>query len=165
MATGTAFHDVQEMRTSILLFGLKLFAILFFTDLLYVIVVVLLSDLLPTDSFHRTDFLLLLIHIVKSAIQIALVFRLLFRWLYHKYHLDSSGRKLFEQKGFLHTEEKMFDLKNLRDIKIDQSVFGKLGGYGNIIISTYASGGYQETIVLKQVQNPQKNMVLFKGII
>jgi hypothetical protein len=51
----------------------------------------------------------------------------------------------------------MFDLKNLRDIKIEQTVFGKIFGYGDIVINTSASGGYQETIVLRRIQNRKKH--------
>jgi hypothetical protein len=51
--------------------------------------------------------------------------------------------KLSERKGFIHNTGEDVRFKNLRDIKIEQTVFGKTIGYGDIVINTSASGGYQ----------------------
>ncbi|MFA5843096.1 MAG: PH domain-containing protein [Candidatus Gracilibacteria bacterium] len=90
---------------------------------------------------------------------------MLLHWLSHKYFIDYADKKLIERKGFFSTKEKLFDLKNIREIQINQGLFGKLFHYGDILLSASASGGYQETICLKKIQNPRESMEILKSCI
>ena len=37
---------------------------------------------------------------------------------------------------------------------MEQTIFGKIFNYGNIVLSISASGGYAEKVVMKKIQEP-----------
>lgn len=160
-----SFGAQEAMHGSICILGIKLFMILFLSDLLYVLIDIVLLNSFESDFYHHLNLLLLLFHIIKSLAQIILIFMVVFRWLYHKYYIDCEKKKLFELSGFFHTQEKMFDLKNIREVKIQQGVLGKLFHYGDIILNVTASGGYEEKIRISKIQNPRKNVEFFENCI
>lgn len=157
------FTGSRLMYSSIFILGFKLFMILFLTDLFYVLVDIISFDMFKSDFYHHLNLLLLSFHITKSIAQIFLIFMVVFRWLYHRYYIDCEKKKLFEQKGFLFSQEKMFDLKNIREVKIQQGIFGKLFRYGDIVLNIIVFGGYEKQLRLKKIQNPHENIDFFQN--
>lgn len=161
-----SLDKLDVMNEGVFILGFKLFVILFLMDIFYVFIdIFLLQANFPYDYYHHINLLLLFFHAIKSLIQIFLIFVVVFRWLYHKYYIDCLEKKLIELKGFFYTDEKLIDLKNIREIRINQSILGKLFRYGDIILNATASGGYQEKITLKRIQDPHRNMDLIKSCI
>jgi uncharacterized membrane protein YdbT with pleckstrin-like domain len=165
MADKKSYSAIESIHDSIFILGFKLFMILFLTDLFYSLIDILTWNVSQPDFLHHLGIILLIIHIIKSIIQILLIFKVVLGWLYHKYYIDFDGKKLFEQKGFFHTQKKTFDLKNLRDVKVQQGILGQFFRYGNIVLTVTASGGYEEKIVISKIQNPQKSAEFFENCI
>ena len=105
--------------------------------------------------YHNLILPLTSLYIFKSLVQITFVLWVVFHWLYHKYHIDYTQKKLYEYKGVLHSKEHMSDLKNVRDVSMEQSVFGKVFNYGTIVLTISASGGYVEKVFMRHIQEPK----------
>lgn len=150
-----SLNSHEPIHGSIFLLALKLFVIIFTSDLVYLLVDRLAFEALQTTLY--TNFILLLtgFYILKSFIQIILVIWVVFHWLFHKYHIDYVQKKLYEYRGIFHTKEHMSDLKNVRDVSMEQTLLGKIFNYGNIVLTITASGGYVEKIRIQKVQEPK----------
>ncbi len=161
--TTRSLNSYESIHGSIFLLALKLFMIIFFSDLFYLLVDILLLNTLQADYYYHLILIMSFFHIFKSLAQIALIFMVVFHWLYHKYHIDYGQKKLYEHKGFLHTKEHMSDLRNVRDVLMEQKFLGKLFHYGDIILTISASGGYVEKVVLKKIQSPDLYIDYFEN--
>lgn len=150
-----SLNSHEPIHGSIFLLALKLFVIIFVSDLVYLLIDRLLFGVVQNSIYNNLILFLTGFYIVKSLIQIILVILVVFHWLYHKYHIDYTQKKLYEYKGFFHTKEHMSDLKNVRDVSMEQTFFGKVFNYGNIILTISASGGYVEKVILKRIQEPR----------
>lgn len=150
-----SLNSHEPIHGSIFLLALKLFVIILTSDLVYLVIDRLLFQNVQTTIYTNFILLLTTFYILKSVIQIILVIWVVFHWLYHKYHIDYAQRKLYEYKGILHTKEHMSDLKNVRDVSMEQTLFGKIFNYGNIVLTISASGGYVEKVRIKKIQEPR----------
>ncbi len=150
-----SLNSHEPIHGSIFLLALKLFVIIFASDLVYLLVDRLAFEALQTALY--TNFILLLtgFYIFKSLIQIILVIWVVFHWLFHKYHIDYAQKKLYEYRGFFHTKENMSDLKNVRAVSMEQTLFGKIFNYGNIVLTISASGGYVQKVRIQKIQEPK----------
>lgn len=149
-----SLNSHEPIHGSIFLLALKLFVILFATDTIYLLIDRVLLETVQMDVYHNLILLLTGFYILKSFVQITLVMWVVFHWLYHKYHIDYAQKKLYEYKGFLHTKEHMSDLKNVRDVSMEQTIWGKIFNYGNIVLTISASGGYVEKVIIKRIHEP-----------
>lgn len=150
-----SLNSHEPIHGSIFLLALKLFVVLFATDAVYLLIDRLLFEAVQMDVYHSLILLLTGFYILKSLVQITLVLWVVFHWLYHKYHIDYAQKKLYEYKGFLHTKEHMSDLKNVRDVSMEQTIWGKLFNYGNVVLTISASGGYAEKVIMRKIQEPK----------
>lgn len=150
-----SLNSHEPIHGSIFLLALKLFVILFVSDAVYLLTDRLLFEALQMDMYHSLILLLTVLYILKSLVQITLVLWVVFHWLYHKYHIDYAQKKLYEYKGVLYSKEHMSDLKNVRDVSMEQSIFGKIFNYGTIVLTISASGGYAEKVRMKHIQEPK----------
>lgn len=155
---------MEPLVDSLFILAFQLFLILFLSSLAYLLIdIFFLQATVSFDYHHHVNLLLLSIHVIKSIVQIVLVMLVLVHWLFHKYYVDCVNKKLIERKGLLHIQENCFDLKNIREVKIRQGIFGKLFHYGDVFLTTSASGGYQATIRLRKIQNPHESMDILKS--
>lgn len=76
------------------------------------------------------------------------------KWMSTIYILQE--KQLVMRFGIFNATEKMYDLRNIRNVSINQNILGKLFNYGDLVIITSASGGYQEKIYLSGITNPKK---------
>ncbi len=149
-----SLNSHEPIHGSIFLLAIKLFVTLFVIDIVYLVIDRLLFQTVQIEVYSNLVLLLTGLYLFKSLVQIVLILFIVFHWLYHKYHIDYDQKKLYEYKGFLHTKEHMSDLKNVRDVSMEQTIFGKIFNYGNIVLSISASGGYAEKVVMKKIQEP-----------
>lgn len=150
-----SLNSHEPIHGSVFLLAFKLFVILFLSDAVYLLIDRSLFEGLQMDTYHNLVLLLTGLYIFKSLVQITLVLWVVFHWLYHKYHIDYAQKKLYEYKGILHSKEHMSDLKNVRDVSMEQTIFGKIFNYGNIVLTISASGGYAEKVRMKTIQEPK----------
>lgn len=150
-----SLNSYESIHGSTFLLALKLFLVFFVGDLLYFVVDIFFLGVLQSDLYSHIVFVLTIFHLFKSFVQISLVFVVVFHWLYHKYHIDYGQKKLYEHRGFFHTRERMSDLRNVRDVVMEQDMVGKMFHYGDIVLTITASGGYVEKVVLKRIQDPE----------
>lgn len=150
-----SLNSHEPIHGSIFLLTLKLFAAILISDIIYLLIDRLIFETIQHEAYSGLTLLLTGLYICKSIVQIGLVLGVVFHWLYHKYHIDYTQKKLYEYKGFLHTKEHMSELKNIRDVSMEQSVFGKIFNYGNIVLTISASGGYAEKVMMKKIQEPE----------
>lgn len=149
-----SLNSHEPIHGSIFLLAFKLFVALIVSDIVYLLIDRLLLEFLQIEIYSNLILLLSGLFLVKSLVQISLVLWIVFHWLYHKYHIDYEKKKLYEYKGFLHTKEHMSDLRNVRDVAMEQTILGKIFNYGNIVLTISASGGYVEKVIMKKIHEP-----------
>lgn len=154
----------EPIRESIVILIIKVFLIMFlFSTAFFVIELFSLKLDLP-ESYHNTVTVFLFFgHVLKSFLEIYFVINIIMKWLGNTYYFNIENRELIKSEGLLSVREKTYDLKNLRSIELEQNLVGKLFHYGNITISTSASGGYNDKIYLKGIPNPEKNIEMFEA--
>ncbi len=166
MEESARYITIEPVRKSIFLLLAKLFALIFITDFLYTFLLFMtLQEEVTFEWHHHITLGLLFIQILKSVIQILGVLAIIFSWIQDVYFIYPQERKLITEKGLLNGKKNIYDLKNMREIIVKQGVMGKLFRFGDIVISTSASGGYNHMITLDKVHNPHKVENLLKSSI
>lgn len=74
------------------------------------------------------------------------------RWSTFDYYVSTTHLVVYG--GIVTLKEKIYDLNTIRKIELQESVLGKLFGYGDLIIM-FATSGYHEEVRLKDVANPK----------
>lgn len=149
-------HELEPIRGSIIIMVAKLATGLVLFDLLYLGAYYLLTlgFELPFDLHHHVFFLLLITFFLKLLMQLFLILNVTLSWANSAYYL--AGKHLIRRRGILHVEEDVFHFDNIRSISVNQSFFGKIFNYGDILLKTSASGGYQGDVVMTEIANPKK---------
>lgn len=156
-------YIAEPLRESIVLLIMKVFLIMFlFSTAFFAVELFVLRLDLPTDYHIYVTVFLFVGHIFKSLLEVYFVLNILMRWLGNVYYFDVEERRLIKREGILTVREKIYDLKIIRSIAIQQSLFGRLLRYGNITITTSASGGYNDQIYLNGIPDPGKSKEMFQ---
>lgn len=155
MEASTPIYSGAPIRQSIFLFVVKVFFALFLIDTLYAVLGFAVWKLGAGQYYHNNLFILfLVVHVLKNFLQITIVLRVVFSWVGSVWYIHN--RQLVKREGILHVQEKVYDLTIIRAIDIDQGIVGKLFRYGSINLTTSASGGYNEYIVLTDISEPEQ---------
>ena len=162
-------HDEKEkffepVRGSIAILIVKLLMILVLFDGIYSLIFYLLTlgISLPFDLHHHISELLFGLQLIKNILQMVLLLYVVLGWANNLYFF--TDRHIVKRTGTLHVNEEMYHYDNIRSITINQSWLGKLFHYGDIILKTSASGGYQDDIVLTEIENPQKYQSMLRKL-
>ena len=115
------------------------------------------------DAHYFLVIVLSITHFIKNFFEIYMVLSIVLIWVGNTHTI--TGSHIVERRGILNIKEQMFDLKNIRSVTTEQGWFGKLFHYGNIIIQTSASGGYNEKINLTGISHPEKYGTILKKFI
>lgn len=151
------------MRESVVILITKVFSIMFlFNTVFFAVEIFTLRLDLPTDYHNYITLLLFFGHIVKSVLEIYFVVKIILNWIGNVYYFDVVEKRLIKREGIFNTQEKIYDLKNIRSISLEQNILGKLFHYGNIVVTTSASGGYNDRIYLNSISNPEKSEEFLK---
>lgn len=108
----------------------------------------------PFEWHHSISVGLLATVFVKNLLESYFIGYILLDWVTNIYYVE--GSHLIKKRGVLSTHEDIYDFKTIRSISVEQSLLGKIFHYGDIILKTSASGGYQVIVKLSGIANPQK---------
>lgn len=145
---------IAPIRQSIFIFVIKLFCALFLIDTLYAVVGLLVLQLgIPQDYHYNLFIIFIIVHVLKNLLQIYIALKVVFGWVSRVWFIH--GKQLIKREGILHMQETVYDLTIIRSIDIDQDFSGKLFHYGSIDLTTSASGGYNEHIILQDISEPE----------
>lgn len=150
----------EPVRGSLVLFVFKITMILVFTNLIYMTLnyvllqAFFLNHDLPFNLHDRTPYILTILHIATTALQIWGISTVSFHWIGKSYQV--TKKHLVQREGIINCIEKIYDLNNVRSVTINQSFLGRWFRFGDILIETSAPGLYEEKISLTGVANPQR---------
>lgn len=146
----------EPMRESVIFPIEKLILVTLVFDGLYALVFYLLNVFLklPYEWHHHISIGLLFGVVIKNFLESYFIGYILLDWVTSFYYVE--GSHLIKKKGILHTHEDVYDFKTVRSISVDQSILGKLFHYGDVILKTSASGGYQVIVTLSGIANPER---------
>lgn len=145
---------VQPVREATpLLIGKIVFALLI-PILLYVFVLVSSLEIAKLFSFDEDWSLGFMLFLgILTLIQVLLVLLITLQWKNHVYYLTDTY--IQENRGILTLTEKIYDLKNIRDVSVRQGIFGRIWNYGDIIIESTAPGDFHEVLIIVGAPNPR----------
>lgn len=152
--------DQGAIRSSVVVLMVRLVSVILLIDITYAFInyfflqVHFLNIPLTLDLNHYAIGLLMVIHILKTVLQIYFIGTIVMKWIGQIYFISSNH--LVKREGVFNITEKSYDLKNIRSVTVHQSILGKLFHFGDVFVETSASGGYMEKVVLVSVNNPQK---------
>lgn len=150
----------EPIRESLVVFILKIASVLIVTDVVYAVLnfvllrAFFLNHELPFRMHEAAPYLLTLLHLGKTTLQVWGISAIVFRWVGNSYHI--TDKHLVRREGIMNCVEKIYDLDIVRSVSIQQSWLGKIFRYGTVIIEISASGGYTDQVTLFGVTNPQQ---------
>lgn len=154
-------HEFEPIRGSVSLLVFRLFLILFFIDTSYSLLTLFVFELEIFQNYHyQLIGILFLAHFIKNAFSIYLVLSIVLKWVSIVYFV--TDKYIMQREGVLSTKEKIYDLKNIKSVTVQQGLIGKLFHYGDIQISSHGLGGKTENIYISDVSNPEKYKEIFK---
>lgn len=154
-------HTFEPIRGSVSVLIIKLFVVMFLVDTAYSLISIFVFDLELLQRIHyQLAMILFVAHFIKNAFSIYLVISIVLSWIGRVYYL--TDKNLIKREGVFNIKEKIYDLKIVRSVSVDQGIFGKLLNYGDISITTSASGGYNDEIYLLGISQPEKYREIFK---
>ena len=152
----------EPIRSSVLILIIRLFSVMFLIDIIYSVAEIYFIDLNVSAEIHQFIINTMFVtHIIKNIFLIYFVLYIITKWIGNLYYI--TEKYLVKHEGILNLKEKIIDLKNLRAFTIDQGFLEKLFHYGNITLTTSASGGYNDEIYLFEVDHPEKYKEFFQN--
>ncbi len=151
---------IETMHGSISLLVIRLFIVLFVIDTVHSLLSLFIFDLPLLNEFHLELTLLMFVtHVIKNAFEIYIVISMVLSWSHNTYSI--TDRQIIHKQGVLNMKEYVYDIKTVRAVEVNQGIIGKMLNYGDIVIKTSASGGYQDNIYLSGIPRPHE----FKDIL
>ena len=146
----------EPIRGSIAVLAIRLLLILLLFDILYTLIYYLstLEISLPFDLHHHIAVALFIMQILKTLLQMSMLLQVILSWANNLYFL--TDQHIIKRSGVFNVTEELFHYQNIRSIAIHQTFIGKLCNYGDILLKTSASGGYQDDVALTGIDNPKK---------
>lgn len=134
--------------------ALRIFFLLLLIDTAYALVILAFLGLAPPADYYL-GFVTLLwaTHTAKYIVITFLLLRVLLEWMSQTYTTD--GKHLTIRTGVYAVSEKIYELTQLRRIKVHQDWLGRLFHFGTLALEISASG-FHETIELRDVTDPRK---------
>jgi|SRR3989344_1148083 len=147
-------ETLGPIRGSVKLLLLKITFLILFLDLFFFILLIILNFLIATNfTFHLTLTLtLIFVYLFIKFIQIVLILYNMILWSRTTYYIN--GSHLIVHTGVFNLQEDSYDLATIRSADVKQSLFERIFNFGDIVLKTSASGGYQVVVVLKGISRP-----------
>ncbi|MBI4098285.1 MAG: PH domain-containing protein [Candidatus Levybacteria bacterium] len=147
-------RKLGPIRGSILLLISKLVLTVIFLDTIYYVFFYFSTIWFNApDAWQDTLSLgLLTAQFFIDVIQIVFIVYFILNWSHTTYYID--GAHLIKHSGVMTTEEDVYDLATVRSVEVHQSFLGMVLNFGDLILKTSASGGYQVVVILKGVSKP-----------
>lgn len=150
--------EEAPIRGSFFILISKLFIMLLIFEFIYgtIYYILTLGIPLPFDLHHHIAELILFLQILKVFIQLFLILDITLSWSNSIYYIHSNGKHLIKRAGVINIKEDVYEIDTVRSITVDQSWMGRIFHYGDLLLKTSASGGYQVLVTMMSIQNPQK---------
>jgi uncharacterized membrane protein YdbT with pleckstrin-like domain len=160
--TGFVQHlKVEPIRASVTLLTLRIFLFMFLVDTIYTISEIVFLELDVPSNIHRYITLgMFITHVLKNIFLIYIVMNLVMQWVGNMYFI--TEKYLLKREGIINVKEKIYDMKIIRAVSVNQGLIGRLFNYGDITIRTSASGGYNDEIYLMGIAQPEKYKEIFQ---
>jgi membrane protein YdbS with pleckstrin-like domain len=155
--------DVTIVKPSAKYLILRLILSIFAIETIYAMVIIVYVVIQASTSMDRNFILLLLLaHLVKFFALVIVVGGTTIDHLRSRYYI--SKHHLITDRGLLSEEDKIFELKSLKHVSINQDFIGKRLHYGNIYL-TFGARGYEEDVILRSITNPHHIAKVFEKYI
>ncbi len=152
---------VEPIRGSTILLVMQILFVMFIIDTFYSLLMYFLFQVDMLKNLHYALIGLLFIgHFLKNILEISFVVKHILNWANKVYYI--SDQHVTIKEGIFNIREKIYDLKIMRSVSVNQGWIGKLLRYGDITITTSASGGYNDEIDLVGISHPENYKGLFK---
>lgn len=154
-------HPIREATP--LLVGKIIFALLL-PLIIYLFILVSSIQLVDLFSFSEDwslGFVLFLGGL--TIIQILLVLLITLQWKSHVFYITDTY--IQENKGILIHTEKMYDLKNVRDVSVRQGILGRIWNFGDIIIESTAPGDFHEVLIMYGTPQPHDHEAFLQKLV
>lgn len=149
-------RKVEIIRGSIILLAFRLATTILIFEFIYLVIhyILTIPFQLASPWDQQASLLLFIIQIIKIVLEISFILYLVLEWSTSFYYID--GHHLVKHHGIIKFDEDTYDFKTVRSISIHESIIGRILNYGNIMLKTSASGGYQVLVTLMGINNPRK---------
>lgn len=154
--------EIEPIRGSIVILVFKVVFIMLTFDLIFNILYYIFNIQfnIPYEFYHHFSLIALIILFAKSFVLAYFMIIAILSWANNTYFL--TEKHLVQREGLLNIRENIYDFNNIRSISVNQNLIGKIFHYGDIILKTSASGGYQGDISLVGISNPEKYEKILK---
>jgi uncharacterized membrane protein YdbT with pleckstrin-like domain len=137
----------------------RMIGLVFFFDVIVALVLLVLSLL----TFVSTPTLLIavgLLVLVKAGILMAAMLRSAGIWSVQSFYL--TERQLIHRKGIANVDEHIYELDNIRHVRLFQDFLGRQFDFGHLELLV-ATAGLTETIRLTDLKNPEHYERVFQN--
>lgn len=125
--------------------------IIFFVDVAAAIVLLFLATL-PGITGRFLFGIAATLLVLKTIVLIMLIIRGATSWTQHTYYL--TERQLIHRQGIANIQEQVYELDNIRHVKLMQDFVGRQFDFGHIEI-LIATAGLTEKVTLNDIKNPE----------
>lgn len=147
---------MRPVRSSAALLVIKLALVVVLFDTIYSLIFYFLNIFFhtPIEWHHTISIWMLLLVFAKILAEVGFLVYTVISWMNTTYQIERGH--LVVKRGLFHTVEDVYELKTIRAVEVDQTLFGKIFHFGDVILKTSASGGYQVIVTLMGITNPYK---------
>lgn len=146
---------VEPLRESMIVLIYKLLLAMAGIDAVYIFFRVAFFDLNSNNKYisgNYADIGFFLFLIVSYILQIILVITIVQKWISTRYIFDE--KTLIIRRGFFKTTERIYDLGDLRSVRVSQDIMGKLFQFGSVEL-TLSAPNLLDEVVLYSIPYPQ----------
>lgn len=145
--------SLHHIRGSVILLSLRVFAVLFFVDTVFAILLAIAQFMIGSDYYNFVIASLWFLHTIKFVLEIYMVLAYVLPWATTTYYINNS--QLIKCTGIIKVDEKVYELSKLRAVDLTASWLGKLLDYGTIR-GTVSASGYTDEFLLVGIADAKK---------
>ncbi|MCL4352960.1 PH domain-containing protein [Patescibacteria group bacterium] len=141
--------ELQPIRESTVLLVARIVFLMILFDAVYLVIRLLTLDLNKNWVPSRNiTFMFLLFLSSLYIIQAVIVSFFIEAWTHRYYFIDED--KITEIKGVINRRERIYELKNVKSVRLYQGILGRIFNYGTLYI-TITSPNLREDLILVNV--------------
>ena len=146
---------VEPIRGSVYILAVKFVLLVVIFNGLYEVAYFLLNlgFPLPFDLHHHLAIAFLIIFLLNIIFQVYTILLVVLQWANNVYYITDN--ELVERQGTLSIREKVYKFETVRSMSVERPFFGKIFGYGNIVLSVTGKDGEKE-LEISGIGDPYK---------
>ncbi len=143
--------ELQPIRESTVLLVSRIVFLMILCDAVYLIIRLFALDLNKNWVPHRDiTFMFLLFLSSLYVIQAIIVSIFIEKWSHRYYFIDKD--KMIEIKGVISRKERIYELKNVKSVKLDQGFLARIFNYGTVYITITSPNIIEELMLINVSQ-------------